>query len=216
MDQMIPEDNPQDDTDKEIRRQTEQPIDIADDKDFTQDDVRQVIEGFIPKKAPGPDGITSEILKLIYKGIPKTVTSIYNKCLRTGCFPANWKIARILPTTKPGRDDTKDPSKYRPISLLNIEGNVPEKLLIKRIMYHLYNTEFLNDNRYGFTPQKNTTDTEMEARQCIEPQLERGRVVIMASLDVMGAFESAWWPAILKGLRGAKCPENFTTSHKNT
>ena len=119
MDQMIPEDNPQDDTDKEIRRQTEQPIDIADDKDFTQDDVRQVIEGFIPKKAPGPDGITSEILKSVQR---HTQNNNVYLCLRTGCFPANWKIAGILPTTKPGRDDTKDPSKYRPISLLNIEG----------------------------------------------------------------------------------------------
>jgi hypothetical protein len=31
----------------------------------------------------------------------------------------------------------------------------------------------------------------------------------MASLDVQGAFNSAWWPAILKGLRDAKCPLNL-------
>ena len=55
-------------------------------------------------------------------------------------------------------------------------------------MHHLYKTEFLNDNQYGFTPQKNTTDEAMEVRQYTEPQLERGRVVIMASLDVRGAF----------------------------
>jgi hypothetical protein len=126
--------------------------------------------------------------------MPKTKTSVYNKCLRTGCFPANWKIAIILPTTKPGRDDTKDPFKYRRISLLNIEGKVPGKLLIKRIMHHLHKTEFLNDNQYGFTPQNSTTDAAMEVRQYIESQLERGRLVIMASLDVMGAFNSAWWP----------------------
>ena len=84
---MIPEDNPQDDTDnhKEIRRQTEQPIDTAD-KEFTQGEVRQAVEGFKPKKAPGPDGIASEILKLVYKGIPET-TSICNKCLQHGVSP---------------------------------------------------------------------------------------------------------------------------------
>jgi len=67
LEQLIPEDNPQDDTDhhKAIRRQPEQPIDTTDDKEFFQDEVRQVIEGFKPKKAPGPDGITSEILKLV-------------------------------------------------------------------------------------------------------------------------------------------------------
>jgi hypothetical protein len=48
--------------------------------DFNQDEVRRTIEGFNPKKAPGPDGITSDILTLVFKSIPKT-TSIYNECL---------------------------------------------------------------------------------------------------------------------------------------
>ena len=49
----------------------------------------------------------------------------------------------------------------------------------------------------------------MEVRQYIEPQLGRGRVVILASLDVREVFDSAWWPAILKGLRDAKCPRKL-------
>jgi hypothetical protein len=31
----------------------------------------------------------------------------------------------------------------------------------------------------------------------------------MASLDVKGPFDAAWWPAILNGLRNAKCPQNL-------
>jgi hypothetical protein len=102
------------------------------------------------------------------------MTSLYNECLRTGCFPETWKIAKVLPIAKPGREDCLDPSKYRPISLLNTEGKVLEKLLIKRIMHHLYKTEFLNDNKYGFTPQKSTVDAAMVVRQYIEPHLGEG------------------------------------------
>ena len=98
---------------------------------------RQVIEGFKPKKAPGSDGITGGVLQLVYKGIPKTMTAIYNECLKTGCFPTDWKTARILPIIKPGREDSIDPTKYRQISLINTVGKVLEKLLIKRIM-HIY------------------------------------------------------------------------------
>jgi len=76
-------------------------------------------------------------------------------------------------------------------------------------MHHLYKTDFPNDNQFGFTPQKGTTDAAMALKQFIEPELERGRVVIMASLDVKGAFDAAWWPDILKGLRDAKCPQNL-------
>jgi hypothetical protein len=100
------------------------------------------------------------------------MTLIYNECLRTGFFPTNWKTARILPITKPGREDSTDPSKYRPISLIKTAGKVSEKRLIKRIMHHLHQTEFLNQNQYGFTPRKNTTDATMEVRKFIELQLE--------------------------------------------
>ena len=34
-------------------------------------------------------------------------------------------------------------------------------------------------------------------------------MAIIASLDVQGAFGSAWWPTILKGLREADCPRNL-------
>jgi hypothetical protein len=58
------------------------------------------------------------------------------------CFPKNWKIAKIIPITKPGKEDSPDPSKYHPVSLLNTGGKVLEKLLINRIMHHIYRTVF--------------------------------------------------------------------------
>ena len=64
IEQLIPEDNAQDDTEHHINitRLTEQEIETTDDREFTQDEVRQIIEGFNPRKAQGPDEITSEIL----------------------------------------------------------------------------------------------------------------------------------------------------------
>jgi len=61
------------------------------------------------------------------------MTATYNACLKTGRFSVNWKIAKILLIAKPGREKSADTSKYRPISLLNTEGKILEKLLIKRI-----------------------------------------------------------------------------------
>jgi len=76
--------------------------------EFTKEEVRQVIESLQPKKVPGTNGITNEIVKLVFKEIPNTITAIYNACLRTGCFPDNWKIAKILPIVKPGRERSTD------------------------------------------------------------------------------------------------------------
>ena len=177
--------------------------------EFKIEEVRQVIEGLQPKKTPGPNGITNEIIKLVFKVIPITMTGIYNACLRIGCFPENRKLAKIPPIVKTGREMSTETSTYRPISLLNTEGKILEKLLSKRRMHHMYRTEYLNKNQYGFTPQKNTVDAAMELKQYIEPHIERGGVAITISLDVQGAFDSAWWPAILQRMREAKCPRNL-------
>jgi hypothetical protein len=76
-------------------------------------------------------------------------------------------------------------------------------------MYYIYKIEYINDSQYGFTPQKSTIDAAMAVKQFIEPEFEKGKVVIMASLDGKGVFDAAWWPAILKGLRDAQCPQNL-------
>jgi hypothetical protein len=65
------------------------------------------------------------------------------------------------------------------------------------------------ESQYGFRPQKNTTDAAMEAKNYIEPELEKIEVVIMTSLDVSGSFDAAWWPSILKGLKDSGCPRNL-------
>jgi hypothetical protein len=82
-----------------------------------------------------------------------------------------------------------------------MSGKILEKLLINRINHHLYKHELLTDRQFGFTPQRNTIDAAMEAKSFIEPILEKRGLVIMTSLDVQGAFDSAWWPGILQGLR---------------
>jgi len=63
------------------------------------------------------------------------MTALYNECLRKQRFPENWKIAKMLPIIKPGKEYNWEQSKYRPISLQNTEGRVLEKLLIRRIMH---------------------------------------------------------------------------------
>jgi hypothetical protein len=49
----------------------------------------------------------------------------------------------------------------------------------------------------------------MEAKQFIEPVLEKRGLVIMTSLDVKGAYDAAWRPGILKGLKDLRCPRNL-------
>jgi hypothetical protein len=58
-------------------------------------------------------------------------------------------------------------------------------------MHYIYKIEYINDNQYGFPPEKSTTDAAMAVKQFIEPELEKGKVVTIACLDVKGAFGAA-------------------------
>jgi ribonuclease HI len=49
----------------------------------------------------------------------------------------------------------------------------------------------------------------------IEPVLENRDIVIMASLDIQGAFDSAWWPGVIHGLRNKNCPRNLYNLSKD-
>jgi len=125
LDYLFEEDNTEENQyQKQIRETDEEPIKTRDDIEFSREEIKQVIESFNDKKAPGIDGIRAGIFLRIFTTFPNLITAVYNQCLKRGCFPQSWKVAKIIPTIKPGKENSTDPSKYRPIGLLNIGGNV--------------------------------------------------------------------------------------------
>jgi len=130
LDNFTPEDNERDDSDyhKQIRAQTQQPTTTVNDREFTIEEIRDAILSMDYKKAPWEDGITSDIYNHTFHILPNSITALYNGCLRDGIYPKMWKRAKIIPIVKPGKEDSYDVSKYRPISLLNVEAKYWRKL----------------------------------------------------------------------------------------
>ena len=88
-------------------------------------------------------------------------------------FPEEVKIVKIIPITKPGKEISTEVSKFRPISLINVGGNVLEKFLINRIMHHIYSNNLMNSNQFGFTPKESATDAAIEVKKYLEASNER-------------------------------------------
>ena len=150
-----------------------------------------------------------EIYKRVYKLFPLFMYTIYSVCLQAGCFPKRWKKAKIIPVVKQGKEKVQDASKCRLISLTNVGGKVLEKLLINRIVRHLYSKNLMNPNQYGFTPKKSTTDATLAVKEYTEEGFRRGHITILISLDVQEAFDAAWWPSILHTLKILDCLKNL-------
>ena len=176
-----------------------EPLHTSDDDAFMKQEIQAVLEKFEPHKAPSKDALNSKVLLHTFRSFPTFFMEIY-ECLRKGLFPKQWKRSIILAIVKPGKEGINEVCKYHPISLLNIGGEVLEKLLIDRINHHLHSNNLLNKNQYGFFPQKSTVDAALAAKEFVHAHLQQRNLVIMISLDVKGAFDVAWWPSILGNL----------------
>jgi hypothetical protein len=72
----------------------------------------------------------------------------------------------------------------------------------------------MNNNQFGFTPQRSTTDAAMAVKNFVTEGLAAD-VMVPVSLDVKGTFDAAWWPAILNCLQASGCPKNLYNLTKN-
>jgi hypothetical protein len=87
--------------------------------------------------------------------------------------------------------------------------------LINRINHHIYVIEYLKKYQYGFIPQTSTIDAIMAVKEFMQEGFSRGETTATISLNVEGAFNSAWWRRVLKNLQESGCPRNLFNLTKN-
>jgi len=156
LEHFTPEDDDKDDDDvhRRARAQSQLTIGTDDDKEFIVLEIRNAIESLGNRKAPGEDGITCEIYNREFEILPSHLTAINNGCLNRGVYPTIWKRTKLIPITKPGKDNCEDVTKFRPISLMYTGGKVLEKVLINRINHHVFSHNYMHSNQFGFTPKR--------------------------------------------------------------
>lgn len=93
---------------------------------FTANDVSTAARRLPSGKAAESDGIISEVHKAIAIHKPEYLIQPFNNCLISGIFPSEWKEARLVLLHEGGDKDPKDPSSFRPISVINSAGKLME------------------------------------------------------------------------------------------
>lgn len=177
--------------------------DVEEIPPFTEVELKVAVNSLRNKKAPGPDGIPGEALRSACRVAPELLLRMYNTCLKAGVFCSRWKVARLVLISK-GKGDISAPSSYRPLCMLDTAGKVLEKLLQPRLLSAVRAAGDLSDRQYGFRRGRSTIDAIQEVVEAVKLAEEGNhhsrRMVLLVTLDVKNAFNSARWSDILEAL----------------
>ena len=88
------------------------------------------------KVGAGPDCISYRMMRELPPSYKANLLHIYRLCWDQGRIPAVWKEAKIRPIPKKGKPRTSVDG-YRPISLTSHVGKVMERMIQRRLSFHL-------------------------------------------------------------------------------
>lgn len=215
MDTLLPDDRADDDSAEQAQLRVDMFDRLSNGRvvyPFAEEEVRDAIRTMKKGKAPGPDGISAEVLQAVCPQIAQPLCRLLNECLMQGRIPSIWKNANVTILSKGEDKDPLLPKSYRPICLLNVLGKVQEKLICKRIK-GLRLLHGINDRQFGFTARKSTEDAINHAVRVARELSDK--YVIGVFVDISGAFDNLWWPALFARLRELECPSALYNSLKD-
>lgn len=171
---------------------------------FSERELAAAVKLLKNKKAPGPDGIPAEVLKLVAGNFPSFLLTMYNACLMEGTFPNRWKVQRLVLIPK-GKGDPCAASAYRPLCMLDTAGKLLERMLLTRLQTITEGPSGLSSGQHGFRRGRSTLtaiseliaiyDSAQARNHCSRP------IVALVALDVRNAFNSVKWSEINTALK---------------
>jgi hypothetical protein len=154
---------------------------------FSPDKVKKIISKLKSKSSPGPDQISSRLLKEGVNLLNQPLAMLFNMSIQTGCVPNSWKMAHVTPIFK-GGDKTK-PSNYRPISLTSQICKVMERMINVKISYYLESNNLLSKSQFGFRSGMSTTSNLLNFWSSVTGSLDRSEPVDVIYFDFAKAFD---------------------------
>eukprot|EP00666_Eupelagonemidae_sp_cell4sb_P017970 gene17970-biopygen36721 len=157
--------------------------------EVTEREVREAIERDKGTKSVGVDEIPMSILKRVGPELAPEIAAIATACVKAGKWPEQWKKAEIVPIWK-NKGNQQDPLFYRPISMLPAIARLVERVLAEQLKAHIALHAVLPAFQHGFRARHSTETALIHLIDGIATGVDDGDVVLVASMDLAGAFDT--------------------------
>ena len=157
-------------------------------KSVTKHWVLTALKGLKESKSSGPDKIHAKVLKDAAELICVPLAIIFNESLWRGVFPGKWKLARVTPILKSGKQS--EMNNYRPISVLSGVSMLFEKVVHDQLFEFLTANNLLSKNQFAYRKLHSTITSLMNVTDTWYKNIDEKKINISLFLDLGKAFDT--------------------------